>query len=103
MAGRFSTTTRQAIRASAIVLLGAALACGEKPPTGVALVGATIVHGNGAAPQTDAVVVVRGGRVEAVTPRAGFSLPDRTTQVDVSGKWIIPGLIDAHGHVAPWA
>ena len=23
--------------------------------------------------------------------------------MDVSGKWIMPGLIDAHGHVAPWA
>ncbi|MGH7630967.1 MAG: amidohydrolase family protein, partial [Gemmatimonadales bacterium] len=70
---------------------------------GVALVGATLVDGSGAAPRADAVVVVRGGRIEAVTSRTGFSLPDRTTQVDVSGKWIIPGLIDSHGHVAPWA
>ena len=69
----------------------------------MALVGATIVDGSGAAPQADAVVVVRGGRIEAVMPSAGFSLPERTTQVDVGGKWIIPGLIDAHGHVAPWA
>lgn len=108
MAGRFSTTIRRAIRVSAaataaVGLLAAALACGEKPPTGVALVGGTVVPGGGGAPQTDAVVVVRGGRIEAVMPRAGFSLPERTTQVDVSGKWVIPGLIDAHGHVAPWA
>jgi imidazolonepropionase-like amidohydrolase len=37
---------------------------------------------------------------------AGFELPKRTKQVDVSGRWIIPGLIDAHTHVAPariWA
>jgi imidazolonepropionase-like amidohydrolase len=85
------------------VLLAGLAACGEKPPTGVALVGATLVDGSGGAPQADAVVVVRGGRIEAVTQTAGFSLPDRTVQVDVSGKWIIPGLIDAHGHVAPWA
>jgi imidazolonepropionase-like amidohydrolase len=103
MAGRFSTTIRQAIRASRAAVLAAVLACGEKPPTGTALVGATLVHGSDAAPQPDAVVVVRRGRIEAVAPMAGFSLPERTVRVDVSGKWIIPGLIDAHGHVAPWA
>jgi imidazolonepropionase-like amidohydrolase len=107
MAGRFSTTIRRAIRgsavASALALLAAVAGCGDKAPTGVALVGATLVDGSGGAPQLDAVVVVRGGRIEAVTSKEGFSLPDRTTQVDVTGKWIIPGLIDSHGHVAPWA
>ena len=103
MAGRFSTTIRRAIRASGFVLLAGLTGCGEKPPTGVALVGATVVDGSGGEPRTDAVVVVRGGRVEAIGPAAGFEVPDRTTAVDVRGKWIIPGLIDAHAHVAPWA
>ncbi len=115
MAGRFSTTIRRVIRGrstalprgatatASLIPLAAVLACGEKAPTGVALVGATLVDGSGGAPRSDQVVVVRGGRIEAVTPRAGFSLPDRTAQVDGSGKWIMPGLIDAHGHVAPWA
>jgi imidazolonepropionase-like amidohydrolase len=49
------------------------------------------------------VIVVRGGRIESVGTRAGFQLPDRTVQVDVAGRWIIPGLIDAHAHVEPWA
>src|SRR5262249_45118881 len=35
--------------------------------------------------------------------RAGFQLPPKTVQVDVAGRWIIPGLIDAHAHVEPWA
>jgi imidazolonepropionase-like amidohydrolase len=47
--------------------------------------------------------VVRGGRIESVGSAAGFEVPARTTTVDVHGKWIIPGLIDAHAHVAPWA
>jgi imidazolonepropionase-like amidohydrolase len=54
----------------------------------------------------DAAVVVRGGKVESVGSRAGFALPGKTIQVDVTGRWIIPGLIDAHTHVAPaesWA
>jgi imidazolonepropionase-like amidohydrolase len=98
-----STTIRQAIRASAVALLASLAACRDEAPTGVALVGATLVDGRGGEPRTDAVVVVRGARIEAVTSKSGFSLPDRTTQVDVTGKWIIPGLIDSHGHVAPWS
>jgi imidazolonepropionase-like amidohydrolase len=69
----------------------------------VALIGATLIDGTGAPPQPDAVVVVRGARIESIASKSGFSLPDRTTPVDVTGKWIIPGLIDSHGHVAPWA
>ncbi|HEX5386154.1 MAG TPA: amidohydrolase family protein [Gemmatimonadales bacterium] len=82
---------------------GVLAACNAWTPDGVALVGATVFDGTGAPPRRDAVVVVRDGHIEAVTTRAGFSLPRRTTEVDVRGKWIIPGLIDAHAHVAPWA
>jgi imidazolonepropionase-like amidohydrolase len=103
MAGRSFTTIRRAIRASGLALLAAVAACGDKEPTGLALVGATLVDGSGGPPRQDAVVVVRGGRIESVGAAAGFEVPDRTTAVDVRGKWIIPGLIDAHAHVAPWA
>lgn len=65
--------------------------------------GATLIDGGGGPPRPDVVVVVRGGRIEAVTSRAGFTPPRNTTTVDVTGKWIVPGLIDAHAHVAPWA
>jgi imidazolonepropionase-like amidohydrolase len=104
MAGRSSTTIRRATSAGTAALLAVALAgCGTQAPTGVALVGATVWDGSDAPPRSDAVVVVRDGHVEAITSKAGFTLPRRTASVDVSGKWIIPGLIDAHAHVAPWA
>jgi imidazolonepropionase-like amidohydrolase len=86
-----------------VALLAAASGCREKAPTGFALVGATLVDGTGGEPRADAVVVVRGGRIESVGAAAGFDVRDRTTPVDVRGKWIIPGLIDSHAHVAPWA
>jgi len=91
------------IRASALLGLLAVAACGPRAPTGVALVGAILIDGSGGPPRPDAVVVVRGGMIEAVTSRAGFSLPKNTAEVDVRGKWIVPGLIDAHAHVALWA
>jgi imidazolonepropionase-like amidohydrolase len=79
------------------------LGCKGSQPDGVALVGATLIDGSGGPPLLDAAVVVRGGKLESVGSRAGFELPKRTSQVDMSGRWIIPGLVDAHTHVAPAA
>jgi imidazolonepropionase-like amidohydrolase len=69
----------------------------------VALVGGTVIDGSGRPPLTDAVIVVRGARIDTIVPAQGYDIPRRTRVVDVSGKWIIPGLIDAHAHVSRWA
>jgi imidazolonepropionase-like amidohydrolase len=86
-----------------MLALGPGVSCARAPADGVALVGATLIDGSGGPPLADAVVVVRRGRIESIGPRAGFTLPKRTVEVDVARRWIIPGLIDAHAHVAPWA
>jgi imidazolonepropionase-like amidohydrolase len=90
-------SSHSALRLVAVLVL---LGCDRGAPDGVALVGATLIDGTGGPPLADAAVVVRQGKVESVGTRAGFELPKRTRQVDVSGRWIIPGLIDAHTHVA---
>ena len=87
----------------AALLLGG---CQQRSPDGVALVGATLIDGSGGPVLRDAAIVVRRGRIESVGSREGFELPRKTREVDVSGRWIIPGLIDAHAHVvsaARWA
>jgi imidazolonepropionase-like amidohydrolase len=86
-----------------MLALGPLTACRRSPPDGVALVGATLFDGSGGPVLPNAVVVVRRGRIESVGTRAGFTLPAKTREVDVTGRWIIPGLIDAHAHVEPWA
>jgi imidazolonepropionase-like amidohydrolase len=86
-----------------LLALGPLMACRRSPPDGVALVGATLFDGSGGPVLPNAVVVVRRGRIESVGTRAGFALPAKTREVDVSGRWIIPGLVDAHAHVEPWA
>jgi imidazolonepropionase-like amidohydrolase len=77
--------------------------CRKRPPDGTALVGATLIDGSGGPPLPASVVVVRRGTIESVGASADFVLPPRTVEVDVRGRWIIPGLIDAHAHVARWA
>ena len=97
--------THSLTTALASVLLAAGLlsGCRRRPPDGLALVGATLIDGSGGPALPDAAIVVRRGRIESIGTRAGFELPPRTVQVDVSGRWIIPGLIDSHAHVEPWA
>jgi imidazolonepropionase-like amidohydrolase len=79
--------------------LGLLLACISRTPDGVALVGATLIDGSGGPPLPHSAVVVRQGRIESVGTADGFTLPPRTTRLDVSGHWIIPGLIDGHVHL----
>jgi imidazolonepropionase-like amidohydrolase len=86
-----------------LALVGLLLPACKPAPDGLALVGATLIDGTGGPPLADAAVVVRGGRIESVGTRASFALPQRTSEVDVTGRWIIPGLIDAHTHLAPAA
>ena len=79
------------------------MACRKQPPDGTALVGATLIDGSGGPPLPSSVVVVRRGTIESVGAGAEFELPPRTVEVDVRGRWIIPGLIDSHAHLARWA
>jgi imidazolonepropionase-like amidohydrolase len=65
----------------------------------IAFIGARIIDGTDAAPLEDGVIVITDGRIRTVGPRSAVTLPAGTQRIDVSGKTIIPGLINAHGHV----
>lgn len=75
------------------------------PPPPRALVGATLVDGNGGPPLADSVVILRGGRIECAGPRSDCPVPEGVGTVDLSGSWITPGLIDSHVHFSQtgWA
>src|SRR5512143_655247 len=91
-------------RLSLLLCLGAlATACAPKHKDRIALVGGNIISGAGDAVLRDAVIVIYQGRIEAVAPREGFTIPKTAVEVDVTGRWIIPGLIAGHAHTARWA
>jgi imidazolonepropionase-like amidohydrolase len=69
----------------------------------IALAGATVIDGLGAAPMNDALVLVRNGHIAAVGRLNELAIPRGAELVAVQGKTIIPGLIDAHAHVERWA
>ena len=64
------------------------------------LTGGTLIDGTGAVPVRDAAVVVDGDRIAAAGARGALSWPSDADVVDVRGRTIIPGLIDAHDHMA---
>ena len=82
----------------ACALLGGGDTRADAPAASTAFTGATIVNSSGAPPIADGVVVVTGERIAAVGPRDKVAIPAGATLVDLKGKWIIPGLIDAHVH-----
>jgi imidazolonepropionase-like amidohydrolase len=94
--------TLRATRAG-LLLLGLLTACGPSEKDRIALVGGNVIDGSGGPVLRDGVVVVYQGRIETVAPREGFKIPKTAEEVDVTGKWIIPGLIDAHVHAERWA
>lgn len=63
-----------------------------------AFVGAQIIPINGA-PIDRGVLVVQGGRITAVGPEGGIGIPANAVVRDVSGKVIMPGLVDTHSHI----
>src|SRR5215211_2267258 len=67
-----------------------------------ALVGATLIDGRGGPPLHDAVVVIRGDRIESVGGGDSLDLPSDAEVVDVAGQYVLPGLIDVHVHYFEW-
>ena len=49
----------------------------------------------------DAVVVIRDDRIEAVGLRGEVEIPEDAHEVDVTGRWILPGFVDTHAHYRP--
>ena len=65
----------------------------------VALTGARVIPGTGAAPLEQATIVIANGAIESVGSGSAVKIPAGATRVDMSGKTILPGLINAHGHL----
>jgi len=54
-------------------------------------------------PLDHGVVVVEGGKIKAVGAEGKVAIPEDATVVDVSGKVIIPGIVDSHSHIGIYA
>jgi imidazolonepropionase-like amidohydrolase len=95
---------RVAATAGALLLTAFNLSAAEPSPDEApvpnlvqAWVGARIIDGTGKPAIENATLVIRNGHIEAVGKRV--KIPAGAEHVDATGKTIIPGLINAHGHL----
>jgi imidazolonepropionase-like amidohydrolase/Tol biopolymer transport system component len=71
----------------------------DKPTGKVAFVGGTIISMNGAEVIQNGTLVVDQNRIVAVGPAGRVTIPADARRVDARGKFLMPGLVDAHAHV----
>lgn len=72
---------------------------GQAAARPVVLDNVRLIDGAGGAPIENARVVIANGRISAVGPSATTAAPSTAERIDLSGKTIIPGLIDLHFHI----
>jgi len=112
------SSSRAVVRCFSTVVVALFLACGGQAEPGgaggaagaeegqgaadaevIAFVGARIIDGTGAPPVSEGVLLVRDGRVVESGSSSDIEIPGSARQVDLSGRTVVPGIINAHGHV----
>ena len=66
-----------------------------------AIVGAVLIDGAGGPPLADSVVVIGGGRIQAVGRRSETPIPDNADRINGSGKYVVPALVDLCDRAEP--
>jgi imidazolonepropionase-like amidohydrolase len=79
--------------------IAAALCAGNAAAQVTVLKGATLIDGTGAAPQSNVTIVMENGRLRDIG--TGVTAPAGATVIDLAGKFVVPGIINGHGHVGP--
>jgi len=75
------------------------LSAGAQKGNGLAITHVTVIDCTGAVAKPNSTVVITSGHITAVGPSDGISIPAGSRVVDGSGKFVIPGLWDMHGHL----
>lgn len=81
----------------ALTIVAAASDPAAAQPT--AFVGGRLIDGMGRLIESG-TVVIDGGKITAAGPAASTPVPSGAVRVDVKGKTLMPGLVNAHGHLA---
>src|ERR1022692_425568 len=61
--------------------------------------GFTLIDGSGRAPVADTALIAENGRIQWVGPAAKLQAPAGAEIIDLSGKFVMPGIINLHGHL----
>ena len=81
-----------------LILSLAASLSAQPTAAAIALTHATVIDGTGAAPLTDQTILIRNGIIASVGPSTA-PVPSGVQAEDLTGKFVTPGLINAHVHI----
>lgn len=59
----------------------------------------TLIDGTGREPLSDAAMILDNGRIQWVGPAGQMKMPKGAETVDLTGKYVMPGIINLHGHL----
>lgn len=90
-------TTVSALIAALIMLLTPQAWAARQ--SSIAIVGATVIDGNGGPSIADTTIIVEGQRITALGPRDSVKIPKGARIVDGEGKFVTPGFVDVNVHV----
>lgn len=86
------------VRAIVSVVAAALASFASAQEATVAFVGARIIPASGDE-IASGCMVVQGGKIVSVGAKDAVNVPEGATVVDVTGKVIMPGLVDTHSHI----
>lgn len=67
----------------------------------LAITSATVIDGRTGRATSGLTILIEADRIVAVGPRNSVRIPEGTTLIDGTGKWVTPGYIDVHTHSTP--
>jgi imidazolonepropionase-like amidohydrolase len=85
----------------AMAIQSSVLRVGAQAGGTVVYEGARVIVGDGSPAIENAAILVQGGRVLAVGARSQVQVPAGATRVDLTGKTVMPGLVNTHQHIGP--
>src|SRR5688572_17779329 len=71
----------------------------EPKTDALALTGFSLIDGTGRAAAPNSAMTIEEGRIRWVGPAADLEVPAGATTVDLAGKYVMPGIINLHGHL----
>ncbi|MFM8603918.1 MAG: amidohydrolase family protein [Gemmatimonadota bacterium] len=81
--------------------LAAPLTAQERQP--LYLINANVVDGVSGNVIRDATIVIEGTKITRIAPKLSLPRGGGVRVIDLAGRWVAPGLIDAHTHIATLA
>src|SRR5688572_2729063 len=98
MGGRMNKVVRVVTRLAGL-LLAILLSASAARAQVTAIQHATVIDGTGAGPRADVTLILENGRIREMGASSSLRLPAGANAIDATGKFVVPGIINAHGHV----